>query len=122
MHFVHRLVASEFIEGQNEMVNHKDFNPLNNNADNLEWTDRAGNMHYSAVRGRFDWSDEKRDKIRDVQIKLSGRPVRCLDPNGNAKEYECMHAVAVDGHLPSEVCRCCKGIRKTHHGMRWEYV
>jgi hypothetical protein len=48
--YVHHLVALAFIgeppEGKTE-VNHKDRNPLNNCPDNLEWTDRSGNLQHA---------------------------------------------------------------------------
>lgn len=121
-HFVHRLVAEAFITGSGEMVNHKDFDPHNNTAANLEWTDRAGNMHYSAVRGRFAWTEDKRNKIRNIQITKNGKRVRCLDGKAVVKEYECVNAVAEDGHLPGMVSKCCNGFRQHHHGFRWEFV
>lgn len=48
-HFIHRLVANAFIpkiKGKN-IVNHKDFNFLNNNIDNLEWVTQRENVLYS---------------------------------------------------------------------------
>lgn len=122
MLFVHRLVAGAFITGAGEMVNHKDFNPHNNAAENLEWTDRRGNMHYSAVRGRFAWTEDKRNKIRNIQITKNGKRVRCLDGKAVVKEYECVNAVKADGHLPSMVSKCCNGMRKHHHDLRWEFA
>lgn len=48
--YVHRLVAIHFIENDDPkktLVNHKDGNKLNNQADNLEWvTPRENNIHY----------------------------------------------------------------------------
>lgn len=47
--FIHRLVANAFIpkiQGKN-IVNHKDFNPLNNNVENLEWVTQKENTIYS---------------------------------------------------------------------------
>ena len=121
-YFVHRLVAEAFIEGNGEVVNHKDFNPHNNSVSNLEWTDRTGNMHYSAVRGRLNWTEAKRNLIRKIQIARTGKQVRCLDGETVVKEYECVNAVAADGHLPGMVSKCCNGLRIHHHGMRWEFV
>ena len=51
--FVHRLVASAFVqkpEGCN-YVNHIDGNKLNNNADNLEWCTRSQNMKHAILKG-----------------------------------------------------------------------
>ena len=49
---VHRLVATEFVPNKNNypVVNHLDENPLNNRADNLEWTTYRGNIEYSLKR------------------------------------------------------------------------
>lgn len=46
---VHRLVAEAFIPNPQNLpeVNHKDENPTNNRADNLEWCSRQYNIDYS---------------------------------------------------------------------------
>ena len=46
---VHRLVAMAFVDNPNKhpIVNHKDENPLNNQADNLEWCTYSYNTTYS---------------------------------------------------------------------------
>lgn len=48
-HYVHRLVASHFLENieNKPVVNHKDFNTKNNNIENLEWVTQKENIHYS---------------------------------------------------------------------------
>lgn len=48
-HLVHRLVATVFIDNPNHkpVVNHKDYNPSNNRADNLEWVTTKENLDYS---------------------------------------------------------------------------
>lgn len=48
-HYVHRLVASHFIDNPlNKLeVNHLDEVKLNNRKTNLEWNTRAENIHYS---------------------------------------------------------------------------
>jgi hypothetical protein len=48
----HRLVAESFILNPNnyKVVNHKDFNKLNNKVDNLEWCDTLYNVRYSIHR------------------------------------------------------------------------
>lgn len=49
--YVHRLVAIAHIEyfgDYSELtVNHKDYNKLNNNVENLEWMSRGDNIRYS---------------------------------------------------------------------------
>lgn len=60
--FVHRLVAMAYIPNPQDkpFVNHKDFNRVNNNVENLEWCTPWENINYSYVRGRYD--TELRDK------------------------------------------------------------
>lgn len=61
---VHRLVAIAFVENPNPQkyteINHKDENPLNNKADNLEWCDRWYNMHYNNLKERIARPQKKR--------------------------------------------------------------
>lgn len=49
---VHRLVAMCFIDNPFNLpyINHKDENPANNNASNLEWCDQKYNVNYSISR------------------------------------------------------------------------
>lgn len=47
---VHRLVAQEFIprtKQEKNVINHKDYNTLNNCVDNLEWCTQKENVNYS---------------------------------------------------------------------------
>jgi hypothetical protein len=53
---VHRLVALAFGDcdnPENMVVHHKDFNPANNNIDNLVWCTAAENLKYSHDAGRM---------------------------------------------------------------------
>ena len=75
---LHRLVAEVFIPNPDpknkKVINHKDNNPSNNTADNLEWVTQSENLRYAAKQGRTfilkgedshltKYSD---DKIREV--------------------------------------------------------
>ncbi len=60
-HFlVSRLVAKAFCPGyrRNLTVNHKDGNPTNNRADNLEWVSMNENIQKSIESGRLSWYQE----------------------------------------------------------------
>lgn len=48
---IHRLVAEAFLDNPNnyEIVNHKDFNRINNRVDNLEWCNQKYNVNYSRI-------------------------------------------------------------------------
>lgn len=62
MEYVHRLVALAFIPqpGGECVVNHKDFDPANNTAANLEWVSQAENLNYSRKAGRMPVTDKQR--------------------------------------------------------------
>jgi len=49
--YIHRLVASAFLEGNEETVNHKDGNKSNNHVDNLEWATRSENTQHAYDNG-----------------------------------------------------------------------
>ena len=48
-HYIHRLVAEHFLEKREgaNVINHKDYNPSNNEASNLEWCTQKENILYS---------------------------------------------------------------------------
>lgn len=52
---VHKYVAKAWVDGYFEgaEVNHKDFNRMNNNSDNLEWVTHFDNIQYS-VEGNYE--------------------------------------------------------------------
>lgn len=68
---VHRLVAMAFVEGYADglVVNHRDENPQNNRADNLEWTTIARNNGY----GRRGWKVSR--TLRGLPVKSTYRPM-----------------------------------------------
>ena len=59
--FVHRLVAEAFVPNPNNysIVNHKDENPSNNCADNLEWCSIEYNSNYGGRNKKLSESIKK---------------------------------------------------------------
>lgn len=119
--FVHKLVASAFVENPDgyKQVNHKDENKWNNNADNLEWCDQKYNRNYGTGEQRrviaYMESAESHNRKRT--------PVIRMDKSGNVeKRYFAMNQVSKDGFNVSNVCLCCEGRRKTHGGYLWAYA
>ena len=61
-HPVHRLVAAAFIPNPHKLpvVHHKDDNPQNNRADNLEWCTQKENVHYTIAAGKHGTMQRRR--------------------------------------------------------------
>ena len=57
--YIHRLVATAFVEGDTSLtVDHIDGNKLNNNPDNLEWVSRSENTRRQHVTGLVNTSTQ----------------------------------------------------------------
>lgn len=70
--YVHRCVlyAFNYIEGCDKLnVNHKDFNPSNNNLSNLEWCTQDYNMKYGIPFGRYKHSADVAREIGPQKAK-----------------------------------------------------
>lgn len=95
---VHRLVAKAFVENPNNynIINHKDENKTNNNADNLEWCDTKYNVTYSCGKKikQIDPNTLKVieifDSASDAARKVNGANAHILDVCN--KKYKCKRA------------------------------
>lgn len=125
-YFIHRLVAETFvpIKGGNDIVNHLDSNPLNNRADNLEWTTYKGNIHHAIKKGRFDKSfaltlDKFKADRESKQTPVIGTHIK----TGKKVYFPTLHEAGrrFNGDVAS-ICNCCQGKRMTAQGYRWEYA
>ncbi|USS93985.1 NUMOD4 motif-containing HNH endonuclease (plasmid) [Fructilactobacillus ixorae] len=98
--FVHRLVAKAFCPNPNNynVVNHKDENIFNNNADNLEWCTQKYNANYGTVRQKIAWK-----RCKPV-IGINGTKVSILKNADNGIRNN-MH-----------------GWSKSSRGLKWSYL
>lgn len=117
---VHRLVAKAFVPNPNgfEEVNHIDGDKENNNAENLEWTDRKGNMGHASRIGALDHAKSSLGEWLDAEWKI---PVVATDVRtGEEQSFQSIadaaRALGVHG---TKITACIKGNRKTTGGYKF---
>jgi len=77
----HRLVADAHLPKVNgkEYINHKDFNPKNNHASNLEWCTISENNKYSKNHGRgFDLKNNPQKGENNSQALLEEKDIQYI--------------------------------------------
>ena len=116
-YLVHRLVAEAFLPNPEHFqeVNHKDENPLNNSADNLEWCDRTYNAHYG-TRG-----ERAAAKVRGVPIGEQPILQYTIDGVLIARHESAMKAAMAVSGDNSSICKCANGKNKTSYGFVWKW-
>lgn len=107
---VHRLVAEVFIPNHKSKpnVNHKDGNPKNNTASNLEWCTQSENIIHAYKTGL-------NSKQKAVMMIKDGK---CL------KEFYSVHEAERSigkRNANVNICSCCNGKRKSAYGFQWRY-
>lgn len=131
---VHRLVAKAFIPNPMgySCVNHKDENPFNNRADNLEWCTQEHNLNYGTARERIAdklLSDRyKSDYMKPIYAFLpTGEFVGKFDNIWDAAEYVRENKLYSLGHgfvkraVRGCINQCCLGIVSTSYKLVWKY-
>ena len=114
---VHQLVAKAFIPNPDNLpfINHKDENPSNNRADNLEWCTHEYNVRYGTAIMR----------IRDTQLKRANAVLQ-LDMDGNVlgKFLSLERAAEAMGCSTQLIKRVCdnKPHCYTAKGYRWQWA
>ena len=108
MPYVHRLVADAFLppppSEAHTQVNHKDGDPANNCADNLEWVTRSENVQHS-----FDTNAERKSHAPKQSKSVLSRP---HGSEGEWVEYASVSAAARELELnPGNIHACCNGTR-----------
>lgn len=122
--YVHRLVAELFCskpDGCN-YVNHKDFNPSNNHADNLEWVTMAENNRYSIKNGRYYGEEWQKALLDGTRKKQGKRVIGTNVATGDEVQYDWLNACKKDGFHPSAVSLCCHGKQESHLGYTWRFL
>lgn len=112
-HLVHRLVAEAFVPNPNNeaYVNHKDENPQNNRADNLEWCSLLYNRRYGTGIERSNRGKYK--KIKGVSV--DGNHIVFFD---GLKDVE----IKTNGYFKRiNISQCLNKRQKTHNGYKWYY-
>lgn len=71
-HYVHRLVATYFIENplKYKEINHKDGKKENNHIDNLEWISRSGNVKHCYDTGLRVPTEKQLNALKKGRKKL----------------------------------------------------
>jgi len=112
-HSIHVLVARAFIDNPKKLndVNHKDGVKTNNNGDNLEWVTKRENILHAIKAGLM--TKHGRDK----------RPVIAENKKtGELLRFDSLTDASKHGFRISNICACCKGIRRSHYGYKWSYL
>ena len=111
-HYIHRLVGEAFVPNplEKEDVNHKDENPSNNHASNLEWLTHKENLNYGMRNERVAKANSK----QVAQYTKDGAFVKVW---GSAAEVKRQL-----GFNHSNIIQVAKGNRKTACGYIWKYV
>lgn len=124
---VHRLVAIAFIPNPNElpMINHKDENPKNNRADNLEWCNCVYNNNYGTRNIRISLTQKSREG-RKGKENPRARKVYQFDKKGNfIKVWECINdalKTISEKAQATNISACCNNKLKSAYGYVWRYT
>ena len=126
-YYAHRLVAEHFCDNpcNKPIVNHKDENKLNNNADNLCWATYSENLMWNDSRAKRPYNPSVKNQAALKKLwEKNKRPVNQYDICGNyVRTYSCAKeaAEAVGLKSPCSIRSVCIGRRKTAGDYIWKY-
>lgn len=105
---IHRLVAQAFCDKplDCDVVNHKDENKHNNNANNLEWVTKAYNNTYNGKDQRCSKEIEQLDNDFNLVRRWPSARV----------------AYEVTGIEYKNISSVCRGLRPRAGGYRWRFA
>lgn len=115
---VHRLVAMAFIPNPKQLpcVNHKDENPHNNSADNLEWCSYEYNSNYGTAIERRKKKQRKFYKKNIEMLTVDGVLIKTFHNFIEIEEY------FNKGDVHGNIIAVCKGRRNKCLGYKWRIV
>lgn len=116
---VHRLVAIVFLPNPDNLpiVNHKDENKLNNNANNLEWCTIKYNTNYGTTKQRMSQNRKNKHikKIWKCDYNTHER-IELFDSASEAAKNIGKETIGL-----SAISKCARGHQKSAYGYFWEY-
>lgn len=119
-HYIHRLVANEFLPNPKHFkeVNHINECKDDNRAENLEWCDRSHNINYGTRNQRVSKA------LRGKPNIACSKRVAQIDVNTNEliKIWPSTKECGRYGFVQQNISDCCRGKRKVHKGYRWSYI
>lgn len=122
-HKVHRLVALAFCKNGNpekyNLVNHKDENPSNNKAENLEWCDNTYNVNYGTRNKRLSESLRKSKAHKENSMRQS-KMVRCVETGETF--FSIKEASRRLGIQTISIIKQCRNEISITHGLHFEYA
>lgn len=113
--YIHRLVASSFIQNPNNYphINHKDENKHNNCIDNLEWCTPAYNNLYGTAKERGRKTRRDNGNCREIDM---------YDIRGNLiKHYVCAYDMRMDGISRRSAYNVCNGRTRSYKNFVFRF-
>lgn len=111
---IHRLVCLAFLPNPENFpcVNHKDYNPLNNSLNNLEWCTYEYNNNY----GRHS------QMLSDSRVEKYGTEIDVYSKKGVfIKSYHSIRDAVNEGFFRDSISKCCRGELNSHKGLVFKY-
>jgi hypothetical protein len=117
-YLIHRLVAIAFVNNSKNLpfINHKDENPQNNHANNLEWCTNSYNCNYGSHNKRMAETLHKTAYQRRKVIQLT------VDMQYIGEYVSIIEAAIATNTNRSCISNCCLGKYKTGGGYKWIYL
>lgn len=116
--YPHQLVAKAFIKniGNQEVVNHKDGNPLNNHYSNLEWTSQSQNQLHSYKTGL--------SKKRIGAANCRSKRVEMIDDDNNIlRVFGSMGDIYREfGYNRTSISNVCNGKQLSINGIKFRFA